>query len=62
MTNLAQAAAQVFCGNAAKSIGVWDLPSPEMQNKVILNGHTGWVRALAAEGRWLFRYGLGGYQ
>lgn len=27
-----------------------------MQDKVILDGHTGWVRALAAEGRWLFRY------
>lgn len=47
---------QVFCGNASKSISVWEPPSGQMQDKVILNGHTGWVRALAAEGRWLFRY------
>lgn len=47
---------QVFCGNAAKSIAVWEPPCSEMQDKVLLNGHTGWVRALAAEGRWLFRY------
>ena len=46
---------QVFCGNAAKSIAVWEPPASEMQEKVLLNGHTGWVRALAAEGRWLFR-------
>lgn len=46
---------QVFCGNAAKSIAVWEPPASEMQDKVLLNGHTGWVRALAAEGRWLFR-------
>ena len=47
---------QVFCGNASKSISVWEPPSGQMQDKVILDGHTGWVRALAAEGRWLFRY------
>ena len=46
---------QVFCGNAARSIAVWEPPASEMQEKVLLNGHTGWVRALAAEGRWLFR-------
>ncbi|EIE23228.1 WD40 repeat-like protein [Coccomyxa subellipsoidea C-169] len=48
---------QVFCGNASKSISVWEPPSGQMQDKVILNGHTGWVRALAAEGRWLFSAG-----
>ncbi|CAK0786850.1 hypothetical protein CVIRNUC_010064 [Coccomyxa viridis] len=46
---------QVFCGNAAKSIAVWEPPASEMQDRVLLNGHTGWVRALAAEGKWLFR-------
>ena len=34
---------------------MWEPPASEMQDKVLLNGHTGWVRALAAEGRWLFR-------
>ncbi|CAL5222253.1 g4589 [Coccomyxa viridis] len=48
---------QVFCGNAAKSIAVWEPPASEMQEKVLLNGHTGWVRALAAQGRWLFSAG-----
>jgi hypothetical protein len=48
---------QVFCGNAAKSVGVWDLPSAEMQERVALSGHSGWVRALAAQRRWLFRCG-----
>ena len=45
----------MFCGNAAKSIGVWEPPAGEMQERVVLNGHCGWVRALAVEGRWLFR-------
>ena len=46
---------QVFCGNAAKSIDTWELPSPHFEDRVVLNGHTGWVRALATNGRWLFR-------
>ena len=46
---------QVFCGNAAKSISTWELPAAEFEDKVVLNGHTGWVRALATDGRWLFR-------
>ena len=52
---LTRGCAQVFCGNAAKSIGVWEPPAGEMQERVVLNGHCGWVRALAVEGRWLFR-------
>lgn len=52
---LRRGGAQVFCGNAAKSIGVWEPPADEMQERVVLNGHCGWVRALAVEGRWLFR-------
>ena len=48
----------MFCGNAAKSIAVWEPPASEMQDRVLLNGHTGWVRALAAEGKWLFRWGM----
>jgi hypothetical protein len=51
----AERRAQVFCGNAAKSIAVWEPPAAEMQDKVVLNGHSGWVRALAVDGRWLFR-------
>ena len=46
---------QVFCGNAAKSINTWELPSPNFEEKVVLNGHCGWVRALATNGRYLFR-------
>lgn len=46
---------QVFCGNAAKSINTWELPSPHFEEKVVLNGHCGWVRALATNGRYLFR-------
>lgn len=46
---------QVFCGNAAKCIDTWELPSPTFDDRVVLNGHTGWVRALATNGRWLFR-------
>ena len=46
---------QVFCGNAAKCIDTWELSSPCFEDKVVLNGHTGWVRALATNGRWLFR-------
>ena len=46
---------QIFCGNAAKSVATWELPAKEFENKVVLNGHTGWVRALATDGRWLFR-------
>ncbi|KAK9835374.1 hypothetical protein WJX81_005503 [Elliptochloris bilobata] len=48
---------QVFCGNAAKSIGVWEPPAGVMQERVVLNGHAGWVRALAVEGRYLFSSG-----
>jgi len=55
----AERRAQVFCGNAAKSIAVWEPPAAEMQDKVVLNGHSGWVRALAVDGRWLF-WGAGG--
>ena len=47
---------QIFCGNAAKSIDTWELPNAHFEEKVVLNGHTGWVRALATNGRWLFRY------
>ena len=46
---------QIFCGNAAKCVATWELPAKEFENKVVLNGHTGWVRALATDGRWLFR-------
>ena len=57
-SRLTRGCAQVFCGNAAKSIGVWEPPAGEMQERVVLNGHCGWVRALAVEGRWLFRRAL----
>lgn len=46
---------QIFCGNAAKSVSTWQLPAAEFDSKATLNGHTGWVRALATNGRWLFR-------
>ncbi|KAK9815652.1 hypothetical protein WJX72_007443 [[Myrmecia] bisecta] len=48
---------QVFCGNHSKEILAWEPPSGDMVEKVVLNGHTGWVRALATHGRWLFSSG-----
>lgn len=49
---------QVFLGTAAKEILAWEPPQPELVANVQLGGHTGWVRALAQHGRWLFRYVL----
>ncbi|KAK9787497.1 hypothetical protein WJX73_006692 [Symbiochloris irregularis] len=48
---------QVFCGNADKKIVAWEPPDNVIQEKVVLDGHTGWVRALATDGRWLFSCG-----
>ena len=53
--------AQVFCGNAAKSIGVWDLPLPgDAEPRWSSTATPAGLRALAAEGRWLFRRALPG--
>lgn len=45
---------QVFAGTAAKAILAWEPPQPQAADTVVLDGHTGWVRALATHGRWLF--------
>lgn len=45
---------QVFLGTAAKQILAWEPPQRELVSNVALGGHTGWVRALAQHGRWLF--------
>jgi pleiotropic regulator 1 len=55
--SLDSARRQIFCGNASKSIDTWELPHPHFEDKVVLNGHTGWVRALATNRRYLFSSG-----
>lgn len=47
----------VFCGNAAKSVVAWAPPKPQLDEKINLNGHTGWVRSVATFERWLFSCG-----
>lgn len=32
----------------------WEPPKEALEETVLLNGHTGWVRALATCGQWLF--------
>lgn len=48
---------QVFVGLSARSIVAWEPPQPNVVPNVVLNGHTGWVRALATSGKWLFSCG-----
>lgn len=46
---------QVFVGNHGKQVSVWVPPAPELDSRVLLDDHCGWVRSLAiAQGRWLF--------
>ena len=59
----------VFIGGGTPSVRGWQpnggnaSPSPSPSQSVpdvILEGHAGWVRSLAASGRWLFSCGCGG--
>lgn len=45
---------QVLLGTSAKSVLAWEPPQMRTVENVSLSGHTGWVRALAVQGRWLF--------
>lgn len=47
-------ARQVFCGTSAKNVLSWDPSHAKPVDNINLGGHTGWVRALATQGRWLF--------
>lgn len=47
----------VYCGTSAKEVVAWTVGASQIQDKVRLNGHTGWVRSLATSGRWLFSCG-----
>jgi pleiotropic regulator 1 len=47
----------IFLGNYDKAIVAWEPPSQTLIKKVHLNSHTGWVRALATHGKWLFSSG-----
>lgn len=44
----------IFCGTAQRNVGMWEPLSRPKIKKVPLTEHSGWVRGLAAEGRWLF--------
>lgn len=45
----------VFLGNHAKQVVAWVPPNAALEENVVLDGHCGWVRSLAAsQGRWLF--------
>lgn len=50
-------APMVYCGLAAKEIGAWEIGKAALDDKVRMNGHTGWVRSLASSGKYLFSCG-----
>jgi len=52
-------APMVYCGLATKDIAGWEIGRPELDQKVRMNGHTGWVRSLATStsGKYLFSCG-----
>ena len=45
---------QVFAGNRERTVVAWEPPKEALEETVALSGHTGWVRALATCGQWLF--------
>lgn len=45
---------QVFAGNRDRTVVAWEPPKDALEETVALTGHTGWVRALATCGQWLF--------
>ena len=47
-------ASQVFAGNRERTVMAWEPPKEALEETVLLKGHTGWVRALATCGQWLF--------
>lgn len=44
----------IYCGTANRSLIMWEALAGTSAKKLPCTEHTGWVRALAAEGRWLF--------
>ena len=48
------ASPQVFAGNRDRTVVAWEPPKDALEETVALTGHTGWVRALATCGQWLF--------
>eukprot|EP00198_Chlamydomonas_reinhardtii_P010251 XP_001699588.1 predicted protein [Chlamydomonas reinhardtii] len=47
----------IYLGTAAKEVLTWMLGSKDVTDKIVLSGHTGWVRSLAVTGKWLFSCG-----
>ncbi|GLI65908.1 hypothetical protein VaNZ11_009555 [Volvox africanus] len=47
----------IYLGTASKEVLTWMLGSKDVGDKVVLDGHTGWVRSLAVTGKWLFSCG-----
>ncbi|EFJ41205.1 hypothetical protein VOLCADRAFT_98872 [Volvox carteri f. nagariensis] len=47
----------IYLGTASKEVLTWMLGSKDVTDKVVLDGHTGWVRSLAITGKWLFSCG-----
>lgn len=47
----------IYLGTAAKEVLTWMLGSKDVNDKVVLDGHTGWVRSLAVADKWLFSCG-----
>lgn len=45
---------QVFCGNMGREVLAWEPGDETVQESVVLDGHSGWVRALAKHKKWLF--------
>lgn len=45
---------QVFCGSMGREVLAWEPGDAAVQETVVLDGHCGWVRALAKHKNWLF--------
>lgn len=52
--NLLDNRKQVFCGNMGREILAWEPGDKTVQETVVLDGHCGWVRAMAKYKKWLF--------
>ncbi|GLC40246.1 hypothetical protein PLESTB_001309500 [Pleodorina starrii] len=47
----------IYLGTSSQEVLTWMLGSKDVTDKVVLDGHTGWVRSLAVTGKWLFSCG-----
>ncbi|PNH06572.1 hypothetical protein TSOC_007011, partial [Tetrabaena socialis] len=47
----------IYLGTAAKEVTTYMLGTADVTSKVVLGDHSGWVRALAVTGKWLFSCG-----